>query len=239
MVRFDQHLHTNRYSPDSILDPLEMLDQMRRIGLDGVVITEHDRLWPEEELAELRAASGGLQVLPGVEVSAREGHFLVYGLPRLDDIGPGIRLRELVAVVRGHDAAIVAAHPYRWDQDFDRIVRRQRRGVRRPGTRQQQRDPAKSTANRQALRRPGLGPDRLSDAHDADTLGCYYTEYDEPIDDIRVLSMQAPAEGLPPEASTGGDGFVVGSDRLTPTGGVRRMANSTGPRRRPKSSSSA
>ena len=35
---------------------------------------------------------------------------------------PGIALAELLPVVRRHGAAIVAAHPFRWDQPFDEIV---------------------------------------------------------------------------------------------------------------------
>jgi histidinol phosphatase-like PHP family hydrolase len=41
-TKFDHHLHTNRHSPDSIIDPEKLVEHARRIGLDGVVITEHD-----------------------------------------------------------------------------------------------------------------------------------------------------------------------------------------------------
>ena len=58
----------------------------------------------------------------GAEVSTREGHFLVYGLPDLDEAPCGLALGELLKVVRRHDAAIVAAHPFRWDQDFAALV---------------------------------------------------------------------------------------------------------------------
>ena len=87
-----------------------------------MVITEHDYQWHEEELAELAAAAGPLRVFSGAEISAREGHFLVYGLPWLEEVPPGILVRELIAVVRRQKAAIVAAHPFRWDQPFDQIV---------------------------------------------------------------------------------------------------------------------
>ncbi len=187
MVCFDQHLHTERYSPDSIIDPLEMLDQMRRIGLDGVVITEHDRLWPEDELDELRAASGGLRIFSGVEISAREGHFLVYGLPDLRDVEPGIPLRDLVRVARGHDAAIVAAHPFRWDQDFDRIVRVHGTAFDALELVSNNVTPENRQRTGKVCDALGLGRTGSSDAHVLETLGCYYTEYPEPINDIRDL----------------------------------------------------
>src|SRR6185437_3479234 len=75
-----------------------------------------------DELADLSARADGLKVLSGAEISAREGHFLVYGLPDLDEAPCGIALADLLKVVRRHDAAIVAAHPFRWDQDFAAIV---------------------------------------------------------------------------------------------------------------------
>ena len=55
-MKFDLHMHTTRHSPDSFMDPFALVHRARQIGLEGVVITEHDWLWTEEELDELRAA---------------------------------------------------------------------------------------------------------------------------------------------------------------------------------------
>ena len=76
MMKFDLHMHTRRYSPDSDIDPFALLKQAKAAGLDGIVLTEHDRLWPEDELAELQAAAPDLVVLGGVEVSGRDGDVL-------------------------------------------------------------------------------------------------------------------------------------------------------------------
>src|SRR6516162_7743877 len=94
-MRFDCHLHTSRYSRDSLMDPFDMVQRAVEIGLDGVVITEHDALWPERELDDLRAAAPGLVVLAGVEVSTREGHFLAYGVQDAGEIAPWIRVADL------------------------------------------------------------------------------------------------------------------------------------------------
>src|SRR6516162_3053308 len=48
-MKFDLHLHTSRHSPDSIMAPQLMVRRAHEIGLDGVVITEHDWLWTEQE----------------------------------------------------------------------------------------------------------------------------------------------------------------------------------------------
>src|SRR5579875_3662940 len=99
-MKFDHHIHTARHSPDSSIDPRKLVVRARELGLDGVVITEHDYQWEEGELSELARRAAPLLVFSGVEVSAREGHFLVYGLPTLAEVSPGIELAELVRVVR-------------------------------------------------------------------------------------------------------------------------------------------
>ena len=67
-MRFDLHMHTTRHSPDSQMDPVALVRTARQIGLDGVVITEHDWLWTEAELSELRKMEPGLVVLAGIVV---------------------------------------------------------------------------------------------------------------------------------------------------------------------------
>src|SRR5262245_64609777 len=79
-TRFDLHLHTKRHSADSVIEPSRLVERAKQLGLDGVAITEHDWLWTQPELEELRRAADGLMVFAGIEVSAREGHFLVYGV---------------------------------------------------------------------------------------------------------------------------------------------------------------
>ena len=67
MIAFDMHLHTSRHSPDSAINPFSLVRQAQQLGLTGVVITEHDWLWNEEELDELRAATPAMQVYAGLE----------------------------------------------------------------------------------------------------------------------------------------------------------------------------
>src|SRR5262249_40645220 len=107
LMRIDHHLHTSRHSPDSEIDPWELVEHARDIGLDGLVITEHDYQWGSEELSELSAGAAPLRVFSGAEVSAHQGHFLVYGLPSLDEVPPGIELADLLRIIRRHGAAIV------------------------------------------------------------------------------------------------------------------------------------
>jgi predicted metal-dependent phosphoesterase TrpH len=177
-MKFDHHLHTARHSPDSSIDPYQLIARAREIGLDGVVITEHDYQWQDDELSELAARAAPLRVFSGAEISAREGHFLVYGLPSLDEAEPGITLAELLRVVRAHKAAIVAAHPFRWDQPFEAIVAEH--GPAFDALELVSKNVTAETRRRTEalLRRHAMGATGSSDAHEIASLGCYFTEFD-------------------------------------------------------------
>src|SRR5436190_13872817 len=108
-MKFDLHLHTRRHSPDSDTDPFDLLRSAIAAGLDGVVLTEHDYLWPEEELAELRAAAPGLVVLAGVEVTGRGGDMLCYGVTDPFKLPKGIPWPELCREVHRQGGVCVAA----------------------------------------------------------------------------------------------------------------------------------
>ncbi len=186
-MKFDLHLHTNRHSPDSIMPPQLMVRRAREIGLDGVVITEHDWLWTEGELDELRAAEPGLVVLAGVEVTTKQGHFLAYGITDPFAVPNGIGVADLCREVHRQGGAVVAAHPYRWNQPFDDILREERPEL--DGLEMMSNNMDADMRRRAAelngrLRLAGLGN---SDAHRVETLGCCYTEFGAQVRDARDL----------------------------------------------------
>ncbi len=178
-MKLDLHLHTTRYSPDSRMDPLAMLRRARQVGLDGVVITEHDHLWSEPELAVLRALNEGLVVLAGMEVSAQEGHFLVYGVTDPAALPRGIGVAQLCEEVHRQGGAVVAAHPFRWGQPFDEIlqaVQPELDGLELMSSNMDADCRRRAAVIAQQCGLAGLGN---SDAHDEETLGFCYTEFPE------------------------------------------------------------
>ncbi len=184
MSKFDHHIHTSRHSPDSILDPERLISRAHEMGLDGVVITEHDYQWLPEELEELRLQADGLIVLAGAEISAREGHFLVYGLPSLDEAPPGIALAELLRVVRRHDAAIVAAHPFRWEQDFHQILADHGPVFDALELVSNNITPETRRKTESVLAEHRMGATGSSDGHEPAVIGCYFTEFPETVTTI-------------------------------------------------------
>ena len=75
----DLHCHTSPRSRCSALSTSDLVRIARERGLDGVCLTEHDALWPAEELRALNEATGFL-VLSGVELTTDMGHVLAFGL---------------------------------------------------------------------------------------------------------------------------------------------------------------
>ena len=127
-----------------------------------------------------------------------EGHFLVYGLPGLEEAPPGILVRELIAVVRRHKAAIVAAHPFRWDQPFDQIVLENGAAFDALELVSNNIDRATRAKTQALLREYPMGATGSSDAHDVDVVGCYFTEFPGRIDSISdfVAALQRGRAGL-------------------------------------------
>ena|SRR5947209_6830542 len=179
---FDLHIHTARHSPDSSIDPFELVRRARAIGLDGVVITEHDWLWTEDELNELRAAAPGLIVLAGVEVSAHAGHVLCYGVTNPFRIPKDIPWAELCDEVHRQGGAAVAAHPFRWDQPFEKFFTQQRPAFDGLEVMSKNLDAELRGRVREfRSRHPHLSALGNSDAHAVGEVGCCRTEFGVPV----------------------------------------------------------
>ncbi len=107
----DMHMHTVLGAYDSSLKPEDLAAEATRVGLSGVNITEHDRLWDRHTLSIFRDAQAPLFVNNGMEVSTDLGHVLAVGLT---EYFPGIqRLAELRRVADETGAFLIAAHPFR------------------------------------------------------------------------------------------------------------------------------
>ncbi len=106
----DMHVHTVRGAADSSLTPEQLIEEARRIGLTGVNISEHDRVWEASQIEEFRRQSG-LFVSRGMEVSTDLGHMIVIGLDRyLPGIRRAVELRRVLDEVGGF---MIVAHPFR------------------------------------------------------------------------------------------------------------------------------
>jgi len=106
----DIHTHTYPTSDDSQLTPEELIKEAKRIGLDGICLTDHDGFWNPKDV-ELLGKNNDFLVIPGCEVTTEEGHILVYGLTKYIF---GMHKSSFVNdLVKEADGAMVVAHPYR------------------------------------------------------------------------------------------------------------------------------
>src|SRR5262245_46199211 len=83
-IEADLHLHSHR--SDGVLAPAQVVEMAARAGLKAIALTDHDTVDGVEEA--IRAAPPGLEVIPGVELSAvyrgREIHLLAYFMDPAD-----------------------------------------------------------------------------------------------------------------------------------------------------------
>src|SRR3989337_1903653 len=111
----DLHTHTQPLSHDSLLSPDDLIEAAKAAGLDAVCLTEHDFTWDPEAVRDL-AHRHAFTVIPAIEVTTEDGHFLAFGLGRY--VYGMHRSAELARLVEDAGGALIAAHPYRRQLPF-------------------------------------------------------------------------------------------------------------------------
>ncbi len=106
----DLHVHTSPASPCASSSVDEMIAEAKRIGLDGICLTDHNHSWDPEEIEALRKKHRFL-VLGGNEITTVQGDMVVFGLD--EDIQGIIALKDLAEKVAAADGFMIAAHPFR------------------------------------------------------------------------------------------------------------------------------
>ena len=193
---FDLHLHTF-FSHDATDSPEAMIAAAKKHGLSGIAITDHDTCEGVEYLRRkglLRddgEAVDGFLIIPGVEVSTKDGHLLCLGttLPYMKR-KPAV---EVVAAIQERGGIAVAPHAY------DRF----RAGIREEILNDLDLAAIETfnaavsmkrfnTHARSYAERRGLAKTAASDAHHASTVGISSTSYELP-----TLSQFALLAALP------------------------------------------
>ncbi|MBM3302300.1 MAG: PHP domain-containing protein [Deltaproteobacteria bacterium] len=92
------------------MTPDELMKAARQEGLDGVCITEHNRIWSPAQ-AKALSDKHGLAVFRGVEITTSGGDILVYGMDEEPDglLSPAVLRKRVDAA----GAIAIAAHPFR------------------------------------------------------------------------------------------------------------------------------
>lgn len=115
----DLHIHTNRYSGCSNIEPAQALKRAKQVGLGAIALTEHGIRWPDDEIEKLLKRCGvkDLLVIPGQEVACYsesgkfQGEFLVFGYP--ESLGSNKSAQRVIALVHSEGGVVIAAHPFK------------------------------------------------------------------------------------------------------------------------------
>jgi len=106
----DLHTHTRFGSNCSYMEPRQLVQRAKEVGLDAVCITEHNAPWEEDAVGALSDESG-FRLLAGMEVSTELGDVLVFGVQSA--LMAGLRIEDLRGLVDEQDGLMIAAHPFR------------------------------------------------------------------------------------------------------------------------------
>lgn len=188
-LTMDIHVHTNRYSACSVIEPQQLVRRAVRAGLDGLVITEHGRQWTMIELTELLESANEphFLLLAGFEYASKQGDILIYGLmpEQVRGFPPG--MPPGMAVERAHDlgAVCIAAHPTRACLGFDDAIFSipfDAIEVQSVNLKEHEQRLAMQLAEN-----TNLPPTAASDAHRIEDVGRYATEFNDPIQTMADL----------------------------------------------------
>lgn len=117
----DLHVHTNRGSPDSSLTPEAMVAEAARVGLNGIMVTEHVG-WPRPDF-EAFAREQGILLVRALENYSPLGHIITLGLEsHVTGFTGGIEtVKQLRKEVNKVGGVMILAHPFRYLFDLPGI----------------------------------------------------------------------------------------------------------------------
>lgn len=184
----DLHVHTFPRSPCSSIVPETLVQEARRIGLDGFCLTEHQVLWDLDEVVRL-ADDNGIKIFRGNEITTAQGDVLVFGLDK--DIQGIITIQELHQIVKSCGGFSIAVHPFRGFKVFglgqlgmtlDQACKKKilkfvdAVEIRNGRVTEKENDVAEKVAEKLRLRATAG-----SDAHETSALGTWVTNFEKDI----------------------------------------------------------
>ncbi len=106
MLSCDLHVHTN-VSKDGESSIEEILKRAEEAGLDAIAITDHDSV---DGAKKALLCKSSVLVIPGIEISTRQGHLLALGVTEV--IPPGLDVGETIDIARKLGAVLILPHPF-------------------------------------------------------------------------------------------------------------------------------
>ena len=108
MLKMDFHIHSY-YSDDAIGSPKEIVKSVKNKGLQGMAITDHNTV--KGGLAGQKFSSKTFLIIPGIEISTKDGHLLALNVTK--NIPKGLPLQETIERILNEGGTPIIPHIYR------------------------------------------------------------------------------------------------------------------------------
>lgn len=163
-------------------------------GLHGVVLTDHDVLWEQEEVAMLQQACRELRFFRGIECSAQGAHLVVIGIDDAGFLHRGVSINTVIEFAHAHNAAVILAHPYR-DSAPEELPLGSIDAIEVASTSFAPQDSERALRLAYARGMPRVA---ASDAHALSRIGWAWTEFPRmPADELDLAAMIKQGLGVP------------------------------------------
>ena len=106
----DTHIHEKTFSSDSFISLKEIVDKAKRMGLDGICITDHESNGLKE-IAQEYSKKTNFLIMVGAEILTHEGDITVFGLENLPK--EKVHAQQLVDMANKVGGITISAHPFR------------------------------------------------------------------------------------------------------------------------------
>ena len=108
MLKLDLHIHS-QYSEDGIGTPLEIVKILKKKGLSGMAITDHNTV--EGGLLALKVTLKDFVVIPGIEISTKDGHIIALNVKK--NIPCGLTVEETIEKIIDRGGTPIVPHLFR------------------------------------------------------------------------------------------------------------------------------
>jgi len=108
MLKIDLHLHS-QYSEDGIGTPKEIMNVLQKKGFNGMAVTDHNTI--KGSLEALKLKPKDFVIIPGVEISTRDGHMLAIGIK--ENIPRNLTVEETVDKILDNGGIPIPPHLFR------------------------------------------------------------------------------------------------------------------------------
>jgi len=116
-MKFDLHSHTihsskTKWPFESVIKPVDLVETAIKSGLNGIAVTDHETLDGALECLKIvKQKKLDLVIVPGIEISSKDGHILGLGIEEWIK-NKKISAEETIDTIRDMGGIAIAAHPF-------------------------------------------------------------------------------------------------------------------------------